>query len=523
MTATLDDLRAVERLIANLDPAKRKELADNPLVASALKKPWLPNPGPQAVAYECLADELFYGGQAGGGKTDLIVGLALSDHKKSLLLRRTNVEATKLVERFGEVLGTRVGWNGQDDYWRLPEGRVVDIRGCQHEDDKQKFKGSPHDLIAFDEIPDFTETQFRFIKGWNRSADKTQRCRVVATGNPPTTPEGLWVLKYWGAWVDPNHPNPAKPGELRWYTTIKGEDAEVDGPGPHDINGEMVIALSRTFIPAALSDNADLSETNYASVLAALPEELRAAYKEGRFDAGLKDADFQVIPTAWIVAAQARWKPEGWRGLHMTAMGLDPAGGGRDSAELACRYGGWYAPMISAKGEETADGSTTAATVTKHRKNGCPVVVDVGGGYAGSVITRFKDNEIKYARFDGGAGSAASAKGSGLKFVNKRAEAWWKFREELDPDQQGGSAIALPPDAELKADLAAPRWTLGPRGILLESKDDIRKRLGRSPGKGDACVYALSEGDKAAARSHFGMQGRAPVVVTGYAAMKRRR
>lgn len=523
MTATLDDLRAVERLVQALTPEKRAELAKNPLVAASLKKAWRPNPGPQTVAYDCLADETFYGGQAGGGKTDLLVGLALTAHKKSLLLRRTNVEATKLVERFGEVLETRVGWNGQDDYWRLPDGRVIDIRGCQHEDDKQKFKGSPHDLISFDEISDFSETQYRFIKGWNRSADKTQRCRVVATGNPPTTPEGLWVLRYWAAWVDPTHPNPARPGELRWYTTINGADAEVDGPGPHLIDGEMIKARSRTFIPAALTDNPDLSETDYGSVLASLPEELRAAYKEGRFDAGLKDHEWQVIPTAWIMAAQERWKPDGFKGLLMTAQALDPAGGGRDSAELASRYGGWYAPMVSAKGSETADGSATAGMVVKYRKDGCPVVVDVGGGYAGAVITRFKDNLIPYARFDGGSTQiVGTAKGSGLKFANKRAEAWWRLREELDPDQQGGSAIALPPDPELRADLAAPHWSLQARGILLESKDDIRKRLGRSPGKGDAAVMCLSEGNKAAVRA-FNTTGRSPIVNLGYGAMKRRR
>jgi hypothetical protein len=37
-------------------------------------------------------------------------------------------------------------------------------------------------------ITDFTESQYRFITGWNRSTDKGQRCRVVATGNPPTRP-----------------------------------------------------------------------------------------------------------------------------------------------------------------------------------------------------------------------------------------------------------------------------------------------------------------------------------------------
>ena len=321
----------MERLIGALPKDKLTELAQLPGVRNWLNKKWIFNPGPQTDAFYSPADELFYGGQAGGGKSDLLLGLALTSHRRSLVLRRTNKEASKLVERYAEILGSRDGWNGQENVWRI-DGRLIDISGCQHEDYKQKFKGTPRDLIAFDEIPDFTETQYRFIIGWNRSTDLGQRSRVVVAGNPPTTPEGLWVLKYWGAWVDPGHPNPAKPGELRWYTTIKGEDAEVDGPGPHMIDGEPIIARSRTFIPAELSDNPDLAATNYGSVLAALPAELRPAYKEGRFDAALRDDQFQVIPTAWIMAAQARWKPEGFRDCTMTAMAFDPAGGG-DGAE----------------------------------------------------------------------------------------------------------------------------------------------------------------------------------------------
>src|SRR3954467_13329721 len=120
---------------------------------------------------------------------------------------------------------------------------------------------------------------------------------------------------------------------------------------PHLIDGEPVYARSRTFIRATLSDNPDLARTNYASVLASLPEELRRAYRDGDFSVGMRDADFQVIPTAWVLAAEARWKPDGAHGLSMTAMALDPAGGGRDSAELARRHGGWYAELISAKGK----------------------------------------------------------------------------------------------------------------------------------------------------------------------------
>jgi hypothetical protein len=59
---------------------------------------------------------------------------------------------------------------------------------------------------------------------------------VIVASNPPTTPEGLWVVKYWGPWLDQTHPNPAEPGALRWFTTVAGEDREVDGPGPHMID-----------------------------------------------------------------------------------------------------------------------------------------------------------------------------------------------------------------------------------------------------------------------------------------------
>ncbi len=71
---------------------------------------------------------------------------------------------------------------------------------------------------------------------------------MVATTNPPTDPRGLWVVTRWKAWLDPTHPNPAQDGELRWYTTVDGVDTEVDGRGPHIINGRQVMATSRTFI-----------------------------------------------------------------------------------------------------------------------------------------------------------------------------------------------------------------------------------------------------------------------------------
>ena len=69
-------------------------------------------------------------------------------------------------------MGTRNGWNGQDLRFNS-NGKIVTFGGCKAEEDKQRYKGDPHDLIVFDEIGDFTESQFTFIQTWNRSANRS--------------------------------------------------------------------------------------------------------------------------------------------------------------------------------------------------------------------------------------------------------------------------------------------------------------------------------------------------------------
>ena len=140
----------------------------------------------------------------------------------------------------------------------------------------------------------------------------------------------------------------------------------------------------------------------------------------------------------------------------------------------------------------------------KHRDAETPVNIDVIGigaspydhlraalatvkGLRGEIINR---SDLVLA-MNASEGSEARDKSGQLGFLNKRAQWWWQFREQLDPASR--QELALPPDPELKSDLCAPRWKLTPRGIQVESKDDIIKRIGRSPDKGDSCVYAVSE------------------------------
>lgn len=69
-------------------------------------------------------------------------------------------------------------------------------------------------------------------------------------------------------------------------------------------------------------------------------------------------------------------------------------------------------------------------------------------------------------------------------FKNLRAQMWWQLREDL----RNGS-IALPRDPTLFRELTIVQFRDEDGKVTIESKDDIRKRLGKSPDRADAVVY----------------------------------
>lgn len=503
----------LDQMSAALEELPAEAVAEVVATAEQLtgKKPWLPNPGPQTAAYFSEADELFYGGAAGGGKSALLCGLGLNEHTRIRLFRREGVQVAGLIDECVSILGHRDGLSmSPPPTWKLAGGQHIEFAGVPHESDKSRFQGRPRDYLGFDEITEFTEGLYRYLIGWNRSTDPGQRCRVVAAGNPPTTEEGTWVLRYWAAWLDEDHPNPAQPGELRYYTTIDGRDHECDGPSPIEIGGRMVTPRSRTFIPARLEDNPDLMRTGYAAVLEAMPEELRARFRDGKFTTRREDDPFQVIPSAWVRAAQQRWR-EGQRpDTPMTALGVDPALGGRDELVIAPRYGQWVDPLEVVAGADLRDGDEGEVLprlllmhVERVRKNGAQVNLD-SVGIGAALLMGLQDNEVPHQALSAGRASSATDRSKRYGFANLRSEMWWKFRERLDPEHGDGagrpSTWALPPDPLLAADLTAPRYELRKDKYALESKARIFDRLGRSTDRGDAVVMAAYAGEQNAAR-----------------------
>ena len=458
---------------------------------------------PQQQAYYSEADRIFYGGAAGGGKTDLLLGLAFTAHDRSIIFRREYPQLASIEDRSREIAAGQGSYNsspGHKKWSGLPGSRVIEFGAVQHEKDKEKYQGRPHDLIGFDELTHFTRSQFDFLTGWNRSTKLGQRCRIVCTGNPPTTPEGQWVKEYWGPWLDSdNDLYPHPPGKLLWFATVSGKDVLVDGSEPFEHEGETVIPHSRTFIPASLQDNPDLAGTNYASVLQAMPEPLRSQMLHGSFDVTPLDDPWQVIPTAWVDAAIKRWKDRENQ-ESLSALGVDVARGGKDETIIVRRCDNYYEPLISFPGSATPDGSMVAAQVVEQWRKGAAIFVDVVG-VGSSVYDALSGSYEVYAVSGGEAagyptGKRFTDKPGNLEFTNLRSWMIWRFREMLDPES--GLNLYLPPDSKMKADLCAPRWKLTPpisssqaKGrIQVESKDDIKKRLGRSPDRGDAIVYA---------------------------------
>lgn len=488
-----EQMALIEGELSKLPPHEQRLISE--ILRKELSKKWLPLPGPQTAALKSQADILLYGGSAGGGKTDFLIGTAITQHQRSLIMRKQYADLAFITNRAVEINGTRKGFAASPHpILRTEDDRLIEFRAG----DEQGRQGQPVDFLGVDEAAQFREDQLRFLMGWLRSGDPNQRKRIVLASNPPLSDEGQWLVQMFAPWLDPHHNNPAKPGELRWFVSDEeGKDKEVDGLGPHPVGRNLVKAISRTFIPARVQDNAYyMRNDDYIKQLDNLHEPLRSALRDGNFMAVRSDDAWQVIPSEWIRLAQARWTPRPPPGQAMTCISLDPAGGGKDAAAIAARYGMWFAPVVAEKGTQTADGRFMGARVLMERRNNCQVVVDVGGGYGSEAVTTLKDNEAPVIGFRGSDASMGKSIGSGLEFANLRAETWWRFREALDPTSP--DPIALPPDAELAADLATPRLNaraMQTRGVIqVESKEDIRARLGRSPDKGDSVVTCLPYG-----------------------------
>lgn len=225
----------------------------------------------------------------------------------------------------------------------------------------------------------------------------------------------------------------------------------------------------------------------------------------GEFHASDEDC---IIPLAWIEAANERWNAlirvdeHGewhWRSEKvaepLTALGVDI---GRsdlgDKTCLARRQGNIITQLDRYSIADTMPIVGYVRNLLRKWTNAY-AMVDVIGIGAGP-YDKLREDNLNVHPFNASESTEMTDRSGELEFANKRAAAWWNFRELLDP--AFGSTVALPPDDRLIGDLTAPhRGRMTSSGKLtIESKDDIRKRLGRSTDDGDAVVMAFFPPDK---------------------------
>lgn len=491
---------------------------------------FFPTPGPQYEAFSTKADIIGYGGAAGGGKSYLVCGLALTEHRRSVVFRQHKNQTRKFVQDFGKILGNSNGYSSQNSEWHYG-GKLIEFGGLEDPTDHEKWQGRDHDLKAYDEATQMREYDVRYTMGWNRSDDPSQRCRTLLTFNPPTTPEGRWVIRFFAPWLDKSHPRPAADGEIRWFTTV-GDDPDYEVPDDRPFvldtsSGRPVIAYdfdpaehepeeiirpkSRTFITARVTDNPYYMATGYMQQLQLLPEPLRSQMLRGDFMAGVEDDSKQVIPTSWVEMAFDRYDAltakADWKLPPQSALGVDAARGGnmggttgatgKDKMTIAPRHDlantageivmRVFPPVVAHKGIDVNTGNLAAAQIIALRRDGAPVQLDVAS-IGTSVFDALNEHSIHTVPLNNAAASQGKDKSNLLAFSNRRAEFYWRMREALDPEAKPLAAIAR--DPEVLADLTSARSTLKSTGIVIEPKDDIKKRIGRSPDKGEAVIYA---------------------------------
>lgn len=219
---------------------------------------WIPHaPTPKQAEFLALPHrEAFYGGAAGGGKSDALLMGALQyvdvPGYAAILFRRTYKDLSKpgaLMDRAHQWLrGTGARWDGTAHQWRFshvdgPES-VLTFGHLENETDKYEHQSAEYQYVGMDELPHFTESQYTYLfSRLRRLAGGQVPLRMRGAANPPDTTEGRWV----------------------------GERFAVEQGGRPD----------RPFVSAKLDDNPHLDREEYRASLALLDTVTRKRLEEG--------------------------------------------------------------------------------------------------------------------------------------------------------------------------------------------------------------------------------------------------
>lgn len=257
----------------------------------------------QARFIDATADEVMFGGAAGGGKSyvqviDAFLFALKYPGSKQLILRRTFGELEKSIIR--TVLGLYprelFKYNSSAHTGRFYNGSIIDFGYLGAENDVYQYQSAEYDVIRFDELTHFTEHQYIYLLSRVRGANGYPK-QVKSSTNPGHVGH---------QWVKKRFVDPAPKGEK----IFRGDDG-----------------LKRLFIPALLTDNHFLMQNDpaYKQRLMAMPERERKALLDGDWNV-FEGQYFEEFGTETHVCEPFPI-PREWRRYRAIDYGLDMLAG----------------------------------------------------------------------------------------------------------------------------------------------------------------------------------------------------
>lgn len=238
----------------------------------------------QAVFHQAEADEILYGGAAGGGKSegtifDALLYAMTYPASKQIIFRRTFPDLKRsIILRTLQVYPPELGkFNSADKVWRFINGSTIELAYWDNDSNFMNYQGAEYDVIRWEELTQFHESWYKYML--SRLRGSTPYPRSVRS---TTNPGGLghsWVKKRFVSIGEPEtaHDMPELDDDgntLVWPEGIPGKTA-----------GEPIVR-SRMFIPATLFDNQALlkEDPSYLARLMSLPDTERKQLLEGDWD-----------------------------------------------------------------------------------------------------------------------------------------------------------------------------------------------------------------------------------------------
>jgi hypothetical protein len=231
---------------------------------------WWPINSAQQAYLNCKAQIAEFGGESGGGKTQVLVADAMQERDnprlRGLLLRTTLEEMAELEDiqqKVYEPLGARWTRKRSIAAWRFPSGATIRPGYLAHDKHLKRYQGNPYTWLGIDESGQHPESRIRFMLAWlTAPKDSGLFARARFTSNPGGEGHG-WQMKVFLRNRCPVH-YPATYADDKPLETSVYPGRVYRGATWTD---DSFVHKTTAFIPAGLADNPLYGEDKLASLL----------------------------------------------------------------------------------------------------------------------------------------------------------------------------------------------------------------------------------------------------------------